>query len=86
MMALDQINTYRSIVGSEMGDPVPVQQHPAMMDNIVPPLMVIQFREGFFKWPLPPAPQFRIDQPAPKPLVKPMPQQSWTPSPAASSV
>ncbi|MCP4549310.1 MAG: hypothetical protein GY835_22890, partial [bacterium] len=85
-MALDQINTYRSIVGSEMGDPVPVQQLPTTMDDTVPPPMVIRFREGFFKRPLPPVPQFRIDLPAPKPLVKPTPQQSRTPSPAASSV
>ncbi|MCP4535760.1 MAG: hypothetical protein GY832_01275 [Chloroflexi bacterium] len=42
-MALDQINTYRSIVGSEMGDPVPVQQLPTTMDDTVPPLMVIRF-------------------------------------------
>ncbi len=49
MMALDQINTYCSIVGSEMGDPVPVQQLPTMMDDTVPLLTVIRFREGFFK-------------------------------------
>ncbi len=48
-MALDQINTYCSIVGSEMGDLVPVQQLPTAMDDMVPPLTVIQFWEGFFK-------------------------------------
>ncbi len=60
-MALDQINTYRSIVGSEMGDPVLVQQLLTMTDDTVPPSTIIQVWEGFFKWPLPLAAQFRID-------------------------
>ncbi len=53
MMMLDQINTYCSVVGSEMGDLVPVQLLPTTMDDTVPPSTVVQFREGFFKWPLP---------------------------------
>ncbi len=85
-MALDQINTYRSVVGSEMGDPVLVQQLPTMMDDTMPLSTVIQSREGFFKRPLLPVQQFRIDQLAPKPLVKPTLQQSRTPSLATSSV
>ncbi len=40
---LDQINTYRSIVGSEMGDPVLVQLLPTTMDDTVPPSTVVQF-------------------------------------------
>ncbi len=48
MTALDQINTYRSVVGSEMGDPVPVQQLPTTMDDMVPPSTVVQFGGGFF--------------------------------------
>ncbi len=83
---LDQISAYRSVVGSEMGDPVPIQQLPMMMDDTVPLSMVLQFRPGFFKRPLPPPPQFKIDRPPPKPLAKPTPQQSRSPSPAASSV
>ncbi|MCP4541974.1 MAG: hypothetical protein GY832_33005, partial [Chloroflexi bacterium] len=82
---LDQINTYRSVVGSEMGDPVPVQLLPTTMDDTVPPLTVVQFREGFFKWPLPPGDQFRINRPMPKPLVKPMLQCLRAMSPAGSS-
>ncbi len=85
-MALDQISTWCSIVGSEMGDPVLMQQLPTMMDDTVPPSMVIRFWEGFFKRPLPPLPQFKIDKPAPKLLSKPMSRQSHTPSLAASSV
>ncbi|MCP4535662.1 MAG: hypothetical protein GY832_00775 [Chloroflexi bacterium] len=83
---LDQISTYRSVVGSEKGDLVPTQQLPMTMDDTVPPSTVLQFWPGFFKWPLPPPPQFKIDKPLPKPLSKPTPQQSRTPSPAASLV
>ncbi len=86
MSMLDQISAYRSVVGSKMGDPVPMQQLPMTMDDTVPPLMVLQFRPGFFKRPLPPLPQFKIDKQPPKPLAKPMPQQLRTPSLAASSV
>ncbi len=71
--ALEQINTYRSVVGSEMGDPVPMQQLPMMMDEIVPPTMAVQFTEGFFRWPRPPLPQFHIDKPVLGAMVKPTP-------------
>ncbi len=82
---LDQINTYRSVVGSDMGDPVPVQQLPTMMDDVVPPSMVVQFPGGFFRRPFPPKP-LRIDRPVPKPLIKLKVQVSRSPSPATSSV
>ncbi len=72
---LDQINTYCSVVGSEMGDPVLVQQLPTTMDDVVPPSTVVQFPGGFFKRPFPPKP-LRIDRPVPKPLVKPKAQVS----------
>ncbi len=57
---LDQINAYRSVVGSEMGDPVPVQQLPTTMDDVVPPSTAVQFPGGFFKRPLLPR-LLRID-------------------------
>ncbi len=74
-----------------MGDPVPTQQLPMVMDETVPPLTVLQFKPGFFKWLLPLPPQFRIDKPLtpkpmPKPTPKPMPTMLCTPSPAVSSV
>ncbi len=72
---LDQINTYRSVVGSEMGDPVPVQQLPTMMDNVVPPSTVVQFPGGFFRRLFPPK-LLGIDRPVPKLLVKPKVQVS----------
>ncbi|MCP4549659.1 MAG: hypothetical protein GY835_24655, partial [bacterium] len=74
--ALQQISTYRSVVGSEMGDPVPLQQLPTMMDEVVPPTAATAFKDGFFKRPLPPVNRFYIDRPAPEPLTKPMPRQS----------
>ncbi len=83
---LDQLCTYCSVVGSKMGDPVPIQQLPTMTDDTVPPSTVLQFWPGFFKQLLLPPPQFKIDKPPPKPLAKPMPQQSHSPSPAASLV
>ncbi len=85
-MTLDQINTYRSVVGSEMGDLVPVQLLPTTMDDTVPPSTVVQFQEGFFKRPLPLGNQFVIDRPMLKPLVKLVLQRSRAASPAASSV
>ncbi len=51
MTALDQIHTYRSIFGSEMGDLVPTQQLLTTMDDTVPPSSIVQFTTGFFKWP-----------------------------------
>ncbi len=75
-MVLDQINMYCSIVGSEVRDPVLTQQLPTTMDDTVPPSMVIKFWDSFFKWPLPLLPQFRINRPTPKPLSKPMLEQS----------
>ncbi len=49
--ALDQIHTYRSVFGSKMGDLVPMQQLPTMMDDTMPPSSIVQFTTGFFKWP-----------------------------------
>ncbi|MCP4547104.1 MAG: hypothetical protein GY835_11615 [bacterium] len=46
---LDQLSTYRSVMWSEMGDPVPMQQLPMMTDDTVPPSTVLQFQPGFFK-------------------------------------
>ncbi|MCP4545746.1 MAG: hypothetical protein GY835_04675 [bacterium] len=59
--ALDQIDTYRSVVGSELGDPVPLQQLPTTMDEVVPPTAVTAFGDGFFKRPRPPVKRFYID-------------------------
>ncbi len=73
--ALQQISTYRSVVGSEMGDPVPVQQLPTTMDDAVPPSTLVQSPGGFIRRPFPPKP-LRIDRQAPKPLVKLTPQVS----------
>ncbi len=47
--ALEQINTYRSVVGSEMGDPVPMQQLPTAMDEVVPLGTAVAFTRDFFK-------------------------------------
>ncbi|MCP4548085.1 MAG: hypothetical protein GY835_16600 [bacterium] len=46
---LDQIDSFRSVIGSEMGDPVPRQQLPTTMDEVVPPTLAAAFGEGFFK-------------------------------------
>ncbi len=46
---LDQLSSWRSIAGSEMGDLVPMQQLLTMMDDTVPPSTVLQFRQGLFK-------------------------------------
>ncbi len=84
--ALQQISTYRSIVGSEMGDPVPTQQLPAVVPPaVVPPSSAVAFTTNFFKRPKWPAPKFPIDWPAPGVLTKPMLRLSRAPSPAASS-
>ncbi len=40
---LDQLSAWRSIMGSEMGDPVLTQQLPTMTDDTVPASMVLQF-------------------------------------------
>ncbi|MCP4545849.1 MAG: hypothetical protein GY835_05205, partial [bacterium] len=84
--ALDQINTYHSIVGSELGDPVPLQQLPTTMDEVVPPTAATAFADGFFKQPRPPVNRFYIDRPAAEPLTKPMPRPSRGASPAGSAV
>ncbi|MCP4545094.1 MAG: hypothetical protein GY835_01355, partial [bacterium] len=49
VVALDQIDTYRSIIGSELGDPVPYQQLPTTMDEVVPPTVATAFGDGYFK-------------------------------------
>ncbi|MCP4548021.1 MAG: hypothetical protein GY835_16270, partial [bacterium] len=81
VMALEQINTYRSVLGSEMGDPVPIQQLPTTLDEVVPPTAATAFKEGFFRRPLLVA-QFKIDQKAPRAVVRPPSRGS---SPAVSS-
>ncbi len=78
---LQQITSWRSVLGNEMGDPAPAQQLPTALDEAVPPLMVMHFRPGFFKRPHPP-PQFRID----KPLMPKSTTKSCTVSPVPSSV
>ncbi len=82
--ALEQINTYRSIMGSEMGDPVPTQQLPMTMDEVVPPTTAVAFKDRFFKRPLPPGPKPPIDRPTPGAVTKPMPRQSRAVSPSMS--
>ncbi|MCP4549215.1 MAG: hypothetical protein GY835_22405, partial [bacterium] len=82
--ALQQISTYRSVVGSEMGDPVPMQHLPAAMDEVVPPSTAVAFPVSFFRRPQRPAPKFPIDRPAAGMLARPQPQLSRTASPAGS--
>ncbi len=80
-MMLQQITSWRSVLGSEMGDPALAQQLLTALDEAVPPLMVMHFHPGFFKRPHPLL-QFGIDKPlAPKSMTK-----SHTVSPAPSSV
>ncbi|MCP4548066.1 MAG: hypothetical protein GY835_16505 [bacterium] len=80
--ALDQINSYRSVFGSEMGDPVLIQQLPMTLDEVVPPTAATAFKPGFFRWPYP-VTRFKIDQQAQGAVAKP---PSGAPSPAVSSV
>ncbi len=48
-MMLQQITSWRSILGSEMGDPAPAQQLPTALDEAVLMSMVMHFHPGFFK-------------------------------------
>ncbi len=61
-MALDQIDTYRSIVGSELGDPVPLQQLPTTLNEVLPATAATAFADGLVKRPRPPVTQFEIDR------------------------
>ncbi|MCP4548669.1 MAG: hypothetical protein GY835_19605 [bacterium] len=49
VQTLEQIDTFRSVIGSEMGDLVPHHQLPTTMDDVVPATLVAPFRDGFFK-------------------------------------
>ncbi len=75
---LQQITSWRSVLGSKMGDLALAQQLPTALDETVPPSTALHLRPGFFKQPLPP-PQFGIGK-------LPMPKPSCMASPAPSSV
>ncbi len=50
IVMLQQISTWRSIAGSEMGDPAPAPQQLIGLDDTIPLTMVMQFRQpGYFK-------------------------------------
>ncbi len=68
-MMLQQIDSWRSAQGSEMGDLALPRLQPIGLDDDIPTLTVMQFRpQPYFKKPHAPPKKFVIDSaPSPKP-------------------
>ncbi len=59
---LQQIESWRSVEGSEMGDPALMLRQLVGMDDTLPMMTIMQFHlSGYFKRPAVPPGRFRID-------------------------
>ncbi len=70
MVTLQQIDSWRTIQGSGMGDPALLPQQTVSLDDDLPMTMVMQFcQSAHFKRPYVPPKKFRIDMaPSPRQL------------------
>ncbi len=58
---IQQISTWRSAYGSEMGDPVLPQQQASGLDKVIPTMMIMQYQQQpVFKKPLAPVRRFQV--------------------------
>ncbi len=58
---IEQIDTWRSSLGSEMGDPAPAQQQVTGLDEVIPTTTVMHYcQQPVFKKPLAPVKRFQV--------------------------